>query len=239
MPFLKLKTMDTSRLHNSDMKKLVRILRGLPPSQLFRHEAYVKELHEAIKDLPRNLRQSSLSSWSTLCNIHKGLDSNLLEDIWSWVMYEFERGVGRLIYPLLMGQMLTFAEEMKIRQLEPVFQMWRTDFKPESSAPPGRIPILKGGDIWAHQKDDCAACLLARIGSDEDVLLALFAGMVGRFPTHKTTGRRTDAAELRVAHLESPKSKRIRLLRYWLKSSRGSDTLFYEAAELGIKLKNL
>jgi hypothetical protein len=241
MPFVKIKKMETRLLHNSEMKKLVCVLRGVPTPHSSYHEPYVKEVKEAIKHLPGRLRSSLLSisaTTSSLCPLHKGLDVHLVNDIWSWVRHEFDRAIGKLLYPLIMAQKLTIAEELKLRQMEPVLQMWRSDFKTAESAPPDREPINKGSR-WAFEVNQCSACMLARIVSDEDVLFALFAGMIGHFHTHKLTSRRFIMAELSVANLEEIKSKRVRFVRYWLRASSRGDTLLFEAAELGIKLKNL
>ncbi|KAH7071685.1 hypothetical protein FB567DRAFT_538631 [Paraphoma chrysanthemicola] len=137
-----------------------------------------------------------------------------------------------------MEKKLDAAEELKLRQLEPVLQMWRTDFDLSLSAPPGLEPIDKGSK-WRYQSSQCPACMLARIGSDQDVLFALFAGMIGRFPMYKLTTRKVILAEFGVSNLKDVKSKRVRFVRYWIQASRGGDALLLEAANLGMNLKKL
>jgi hypothetical protein len=225
--FNMMKKMETRRLHNTEMKKIMRVFHG--------NSSNVKQ---DIKNLPRRMRYSPLSTSSNLCNIHKGLDHHLINEIQSWIRHEFEGGIGRYIYPVIMGGKLTATQELKIRQLEPVLQIWRQDFKAVTSAPPGREPI-HSGDKWKYQRDQCPACTLARIGSDEDVLFALYAGMISRFHTSKLVTGKVPLAELDVAKLDNPKSKRVRLVRYWIKASSRSDTLLLEAAKLGIKMKQL
>jgi hypothetical protein len=239
MPSFNLKkNTGTRRLHNTEMKKLVCLLQGVLFSQSTRLHIYHKNVKENIKNLPRRMQQSPQSNSSNLCGIHKGLDCHLVNDIWCWIHHEFDSGIGRFIYPVIMSGMLTAEQELKTRQLEPVVRMWHEDFKSEKSAPPGREPF-QCDSKWAYQPDQCPACMLARIGSDEDVLLALYAGMIGRFHIRKLATGKILLAELDVAKLDNPKSKRIRFVRYWIKASRKGETLLLEAVELGIKLKRL
>ncbi|CAO2652578.1 Nn.00g008610.m01.CDS01 [Neocucurbitaria sp. VM-36] len=235
MPLL-LKKMETRRLHNSDMKKLVRILRNVPfPSSSSKDISYQRHTKANIQDLPRRLRSSHLSlSTSNLCTTHKGLDANLIADIWAWLRHEVDGAIGKFLYPLIMCGVLTKNQELKMRQLEPVQQMWYPDFTMEMSAPPGRRPA-QCGSKWCYQIDQCPACMLARIGSDEDVMFALFAGMVGRMKD-KATG--IDVLRGMVG-LEKARSKRLRFVRYWIRASRGGDSMVFEAGELGIKMKRL
>jgi hypothetical protein len=218
-----MKKMETRRLHNTDMKKLVNVLRGVSPA-----------IKPAIKALPYRLRHSPLSIFGTLCPLHKGLNHHLIIDIQSWVTHEFDGAIGRYIYPVIMGGKLTPAQQSQIRHLEPVLRMWRAEFKTESSAPPGRAPI-QAGEKWDYQCDRCSACVLARIGADEDVLHALYAGMIARFHTSKLVSGK----DLGVATLNHPKSKRVRFVRYWIKACRRGDALLCEAADLGLVIKKL
>jgi hypothetical protein len=232
-----IKMSGTCQLHNSDMKKLVPIFRGVPSPGSDRLDAYNNTVKECVKALPHWLRKPYLSSSSNLCRTHKGLNS-LINEVWSWVQHEFDSGIGKYVFPVLMNCKLNPGQENKIRQLEPVLEMWRKDFKTEASAPPGRPPI-PGHAKWAYQTDQCSACMLARVGSDNNVLLALYAGMIGRFPLHKLMGRTVSLAELRASKLNDPKSKRVRFVRYWIKACRDGDNLMHDAAELGIALKKM
>jgi hypothetical protein len=224
-PFQIRKKMETRKLHNSELKKIVSVLAGITTK-------------EDIKSLPRRLRSSTLSSASTLCSSHKGLNATLADEMWSWVQYEFERGIGKLVFPVIMSGKLTLAQEHKIRQLEPVLQMWHKGFSKETSAPPGRHPIHPISN-WSYEKGQCAACMLTRIGSDTNVLTALYAGMIARFPTCKLSSRHLILAELGVSKLDNPKSKRVRFVRYWLKASAEGDQGVFEAVELGIVVKKM
>ncbi|RMZ70768.1 hypothetical protein GMOD_00008397 [Pyrenophora seminiperda CCB06] len=224
--------MDTRRLRNSDMKRLVRILRGVPiPADKHferKETSYRKHTREYIHTLPSRLRSSRLSLGSTnLCSTHKGLNTNLIDDIWQWLRHEFEGAIGKFLYPLIMSSRLTAEQEWKARQVEPVLQMWKLDFSLETSAPLGHQPISCGSQ-WVYQRDGCSACIMARIGSDEKVLFALFANMVGRFNT-KSLGS--------IGGWDKTRSKRIRFVRYWVKTTRGGDITLAQAGELGLMMK--
>ncbi|KAF1914662.1 hypothetical protein BDU57DRAFT_579069 [Ampelomyces quisqualis] len=230
--------MDTSRLHGSELRSLASILQGVPAPGYAALDDYNATVDREVKALPRRMRQSVLFSKSALCMTHKGLDHNLIDDVWDWVKYEFDSGIGKQIFPLILSRKLTAAQERKIRQLEPVLQMWRKEFRIETSAPPGRAPI-DAGSKWSYQKDRCKGCMLARIGSDEGIVFALFAGMITRFPAWKLVSGRPDTAELTVAKLAHLKSKRVRFVRYWLRAFDKNNVVVTEATEFGLTMKKL
>ncbi|KAL6705618.1 hypothetical protein ACN47E_006565 [Coniothyrium glycines] len=229
--------METRRLTNSDMKKLVQVFRNHPHNASVKQEAkYCKHTKEAIHNLPRRLRSSQSSmSVTNLCSTHKSLDAHLTNDIWAWLRHEFDGAIGKFLYPIVMSGRLAATQELQARQLEPVLQMWHSDFKLEASAPIGHDPI-DCSDQWTYQRDQCPGCMLARVGSDDKVLLALFAGMVGHFSTRNLT----TADTLRtIVGWDKPRSKRIRFVRYWIQATKHADALLSEAGELGVVLKQL
>jgi hypothetical protein len=234
--------METRRLHNTDMKILVRILRDVSAPTEERYERkFEKYEHYTKKDiqrLPSRLRSPRLSFGfkSNLCSIHKGLNANLISDIWAWLRHELEGAIGRFLYPLIMAGRLTAEQTKKMRELEPVSQMWQSDFDIDASAPPGHESI-RGGSKWSYQRDRCPACMMARIGSDEAVLYALFAGMVGRFGTKTLTTMDTERSN--TDFWDKTKSKRLRFVRYWVKKTNGGDTTLFEAGELGLYMKRV
>ncbi|KAH6872830.1 hypothetical protein BKA58DRAFT_153635 [Alternaria rosae] len=128
----------------------------------------------------------------------------------------------------------TVPSKFKVRQLEPVLQMWQPNFSLGASAPPGHEPV-QCGTKWHYQTDQCPACMMARMGSDVDVLFALFAGMVGRFNSKAFT---TMDAIRNVAGWDSAKSKRLRFVRYWVRKTSGESPLL-RACDLGMDLKRL
>ncbi|EAT90195.1 hypothetical protein SNOG_01983 [Parastagonospora nodorum SN15] len=156
--------------------------------------------------------------------------------LWSWIKYELGTAVGNFVYPVILAGKLTEAQERKIRQIEPAGELFDRNFRTEASAPQGRRPI-DAGSTWKYQHDKCPACLLTRVGSDSEVLCALYAGMIARFPIWKLATHRLILADLGVHQLESPKSKRVRLIRYWIRATTTGDAALFEAVELGILIK--
>ncbi|KAF2466414.1 uncharacterized protein BDR25DRAFT_377561 [Lindgomyces ingoldianus] len=224
-------------LHNTEIKRLTSILRNFPSvtsRSASLEQKYWNAVKEQIYDLPTNLH--SLSSRKpdkgNLCSGHSRLNAELTEDVWEWVRYEFDHGIGHFLYPLIVQAGLSAVQELKVRQLEPVLEMWRCDFTSAMSVPEGREPLCVGEfyngvfiSKWKFQHDKCPACMLARIGSDWRVCFALLTGMVGR-RRKKYIGTR-----------ENVKSKRVRWVRYWLKGFRHGGKLVDDAWDLGEELR--
>jgi hypothetical protein len=221
-----LRKMDTRRLHAAEIKQLVRVLRNESNSQMdtqvdLKDSKTEKATVSAIKLLPRRLRANLLSSHGSLCHTHKSLDHHLIDDIWAWIKFELETAIGRFIYPLVMSGTLSKEDEQRIRQLEPVGEMIVPGWTLAESAPPGKRPIHTGTN-WAYQQDGCPACMLSRIGSDTKVLFALYAGTYGH---------------LSIRNSNLKKSKRLRIIRYWMRTHPSGAEAPEDAYEFGAKLK--
>jgi hypothetical protein len=247
-------------LHNSDMKKLVTLLRSYPSPCSSDQETkdYYLGVGYLIHALPSNLRSSPLNiklpflspspspspsaktskaKFTKLCSGHHELNQSIIHSIWSSLRFELERGIGKFLYPILFHAGLPAALELKMRQLEPVLQLWQKDFDFTSHTLCGRAPISSPVQYaeadgvfvpkWAYQENECPACMLARLGSDVDVLTALFAGMVGRLPG-RIVGRKNEI-----------RSKRMRWVRYWIKKFPEGEERVEEAWDLGCELKRL
>ncbi|KAJ4987125.1 hypothetical protein SVAN01_07413 [Stagonosporopsis vannaccii] len=220
---------ETRRLHGSDIKRIVLILRNDIHNPMdSRDYQYENATQCAIKRLPRRLRSTLLSSHGLLCRSHKGLDVHLIEDIWAWIKFELEIAVGRFVYPIIMTDVLSEADESRVRQLEPVVEMFLPGWTLARSAPPGKQPI-NTGTKWAYQENNCPACMLARIGSDKAALYALFAGMYGHLRPRSRGQKGVDKI----------KSKRLRFVHYWMRTHPNGDQAAQEAYDLGVKLKAL
>lgn len=221
-------------LHNSEMKKLARIFRkDHKEKDGPKHNQYSQRTKEDIADLPRRLRSPILNLSSTnLCSTHKGLDSRLVNDIFAWVHYELDVAIGKFLYPLIMTGALTADQEQQVRQLEPVREMWHSDFTAETSALPG-FRHFQAGRTWKYQVGQCPACMLTRIGSNETVLFAIFAGMIGRLQL----GRSGIDPTIESLGCEQIKSKRLRFVRYWILRFRRGDIMLTEACRLGLEMK--
>ncbi|KAF2787390.1 hypothetical protein K505DRAFT_421811 [Melanomma pulvis-pyrius CBS 109.77] len=220
-------------LHNTDMKSLVSILRRDPFSP-----GYWDAAKHAINNLPHHLRSSSLSHLSSsedragkvkpghLCKGHSGLKAGLVYDIWDYVRFEFDKGVGHTLYPVIMHGGLNPSQELKIRQLEPVLRMWHSDYTIHASTPQGLEPI-DAGEKWKFQESGCPACILSRIGVDKDVVFALLVGIVARY-SNRQIGNRNDL-----------RSKRVKWTRYWVKAFPGGEGAVDDAWDLGQEIRRI
>jgi hypothetical protein len=238
-------------LHNHDIKNLASILRNHPSpppchtTEELKTREYWYEVKKAIGKLPQQL-QSSYSSRcehdNRLCEGHRGFNHVLVDSIWDSVRHELDDGIGPFLHPLLrQGVGLLDVNVSKMRQLEPVPRMWRRDFNPRDHTPSGFTEVSGTQEIngvWHYQDNKCPACMLARIGSDKPVLVALMAGMVGRY-SKKAVGDR-----------DFVRSRRVRLTRYWMKAFNTDvtfrmwghgpgDLLLKDAWDLGEELRRV
>ena len=221
--------METRRLHNPDMRQLVQVLRTDPRSTVGPgDERFEKATQALIKKLSRRLRSSVMSWHGSLCRSHKGLDFYLINDVWSWIKYELEVTIGRFLYPIIMSDALPNLHEDMVRQLEPVVRMFTTDWTLVGSAPPGKHPVDKGNK-WAYQENKCPACMLTRLGSDIEVLYALFACMYGRLQS-RSGGHGQNG-------VKSIRSKRLRFIRYWMKTHPEGEQAAEAAYNFGVQFK--
>jgi hypothetical protein len=148
------------------------------------------------------------------------------------VRYEFEMGIPMTLAPLWYHGVLSAAQEQRLRCLEPVVEMWKEGFDPVAEAAPGREPcrVLVGPwtqrrvSKWGRQEDACFACMLARIGGDENVCFALLTGMV---------------AHMKSERIKDGKSGRVQWVEAWLKGFQGSERLIQEARALGKEIKEM
>ena len=137
-----------------------------------------------------------------------------------------------MLAPLWYHDVLSAAQEQRLRCLEPVVEMWKEGFDPVAEAAPGREPcrVLVGPwtesrvSKWGRQEDGCFACMLARIGGDENVCFALLTGMVSR---------------MKSGRIKDGKSGRIRWVEAWLKGFQESERLIQEAWALGKEIKEM
>ncbi|KAF2622475.1 hypothetical protein BU25DRAFT_415205 [Macroventuria anomochaeta] len=127
-----------------------------------------------------------------------------------------------------MSKILSEADEYRVRQLEPVVEMFIAEWTLAESPPPG-VPPIDTGDKWAYQKNGCPACMLARIGSDEGALFAIFAGMNGHHRSRSGGQKGVDKI----------KSKRLRFVRYWMHTHTNGDQAAQDAYDLGVELREL
>lgn len=141
-------------------------------------------------------------------------------------------GIPMALAPLWYHDVLSPEQEQRLRCLEPVVEMWKKGFDPVAEAAPGREPcrVLVGPwtqrrvSKWGRQEDRCFACMLARIGGDENVCFALLTGMVARMKSER---------------IKDGKSGRVQWVEAWLKGFQGSERLIQEAWALGKEIKEM
>ncbi|KAF2183765.1 hypothetical protein K469DRAFT_689889 [Zopfia rhizophila CBS 207.26] len=235
-------------IQNTDMKKLTSILGSYPslPTSPKKQAKYTDHVRNEISKLPSHLQSSTLhihvhalkdkngkANKGKLCNLHSQLKHDLIHSVWKWIKHELEKGIGKFLWPILMHGGLLELQEWKVRQLEPVLEMW-TYYNAEYGAPLGRAPIRPGETLegrfvpkWKKQENNCPACMLARIGSDPDVCRALLAGLVGRWSRSRTGSR------------DAIRSQRIRWVKYWLLNLPRGREYFKDAWDLGEELQRI
>ncbi|OCK74506.1 hypothetical protein K432DRAFT_386774 [Lepidopterella palustris CBS 459.81] len=210
--------------------------------------AYVERTRKRIADLRPHL-QSKLAhtlagAWriapdpgtrartGELCpELHGRLSQKLVQSIFEWIKDEIEREASELLYPLLYHKALTSAQEQAMRVLEPVVEMWKPGFDPQQESVLGRPPVRmtigthqKEFSLWQKQADGCKACMIARIGGDKDVCIALLANMVAR---------------MKVKRIKDGKSGRVMWLKAWLNGHDESGEFVGRAWDLGMEIKRV
>lgn len=168
-----------------------------------------------------------------LCpQLHGRLSARLCQSVFEWVRHEFETGIPMTLAPLWYHGVLSAAQEQRLRCLEPVVEMWKEGLDPVAEAALEREPcrVLVGPwtrrrvSKWGRQEDGCFACMLARIGGDENVCFALLTGMVARMKSER---------------IKDGKSGRVQWVEAWLKGFQGSERLIQEAWALGKEIKEM
>ncbi|KIW05061.1 uncharacterized protein PV09_04216 [Verruconis gallopava] len=131
-----------------------------------------------IKHLPAHLRAQNLQSPFPTCKTHQGLNSRIAQSIFVWIQEEVEINVPTLLR-ILEG---TYCD--------------------------GDI-VRTGRDVnprWSFQNDGCASCMLARVGGEADILLALKGSMTATTsPTDVSKSRRHLYLDALIAKNFDPK----------------------------------
>ncbi|KAF2442715.1 hypothetical protein P171DRAFT_522443 [Karstenula rhodostoma CBS 690.94] len=227
-------------LSNKDMPLLASVFQSVSAPQ-------TPDAHEAkarIQSLPRHLRASGFHKSPSpttgkvqpgyLCDAHKRLKKGLCYELMALVQHEMSR-VGRLTYSIVVSGELDAWEEMRVRQLECVPQMYVPGFDAHGGAPGGHEPICpgfldeKGVFVlqWGYEVSRCPACMLSRIGGESKVVFALLAGLVARISTRAR------------GHREDLKSRRVRFVKEWLEAREDGRRLVDDAFFLGGKMRDI
>lgn len=137
----------------------------------------VSVIEQRIQSLPKRLRRTRPLSISRnrstgLCDVHKGLNSDLINDILIRVQHEVTSGFRQIEeYPELVGA----VEAEILAKLRTLQGMWT---KPQMDKPvaPNALP---------YQINGCAACILARIAADSEMIRNLRVVLQSRTRTRK------------------------------------------------------
>jgi hypothetical protein len=138
-------------------------------------------IQKMIEALPKRLckewsfsMRSIQSRWqpSTLCEVHRSLNPDLINDILRLVQNEVTVHLRKFeAFPQLVGSI----EQEVLSSLRALKGMWT---KPESGWPVAPT-------AWAYQINGCAACIVARIASDKYAVRNLFVVLQSRTRTRK------------------------------------------------------
>lgn len=130
-----------------------------------------------IQSLPKRLRRArplSRIRSTGLCDIHKGLNSDLMNDILTRIQREVTVGFRQIEeYPELVGP----VESEILAKLRALQGMW-TKPQPQTDTPvaPNALP---------YQINKCAACILAHVASDGEMIRNLRVVLQSRTRTRK------------------------------------------------------
>ncbi|KAJ5146713.1 hypothetical protein N7526_000065 [Penicillium atrosanguineum] len=134
-------------------------------------------IEQLIHSMPKRLRRAQPLSSSRvrsagLCGVHKGLNSELINDILTRVQHEVTSGLRQIEeYLELIGD----VEAEILAKLRTLQGMWT---KPQMGKPvaPNALP---------YQINGCAACILARIAADSEMIRNLRVVLQSRTRTRK------------------------------------------------------
>ena len=179
-----------------EVSQLASVLCHAPPVDTPRDgavwTAYVCHTNERIALLSHKLRAAttlpSFLPWSInhgLCSIHRRLNAKPLEDILAALRYEVEVRTQEIWQPVALAGGLSASQTQQLALMEELQSLWLTPsaFMEKFS----RLPSPR----YAHQADDCVACILARMGANVKTAMALGALLLGSM-------RRSDMLSTRV-----------------------------------------
>jgi hypothetical protein len=179
-----------------EVSQLASVLCHAPPVNTPRDgavwTAYVSHTNERIALLGHKLRAAAtlpaFLPWSTnhgLCSIHRRLNAKPLEDLFVALQYEVEVRTREVWQPVALAGALSASQTEQLALMEELRSLWLppSEFMKKFN----RLPAPK----YAHQADGCVACMLARMGANAEIAMALGAMLLGSM-------RRSDMLSTRV-----------------------------------------
>ncbi|KAJ9638388.1 hypothetical protein H2199_007076 [Coniosporium tulheliwenetii] len=223
------------------MAALARILSHAPPPFLHHSSpqvtAYKRATKKELEQIPARLENAKYFTFrgrfkyvyhygrgdsGVLCELHAPLNYYLVRSLFHFVRREINDQIPAFISDLHEAGVLTKEQMAVFSVLDTVPGMWRSNFTDSFAA-----VRLDGGlamSKWRRQEDHCYACMLARLGGDEQVVFALAAGILGR---HRGKG-------IHIAN-----SKRLLWIESWLSGFENRERMMGDSWALGKQLKAL
>ncbi|KAJ5167523.1 uncharacterized protein N7482_006304 [Penicillium canariense] len=143
------------------------------------------QVQQLIQNLPKRLRKQPVSlRWKKtpggLCDLHRPLNADLIHDLLRLVQHEVTTHFRQLdAYPNLIQP----AEALVLAHLRSLKGLWTKPSADSSLAPSAHSSVAPGA--WAYQINGCAACILARIASDKEIICNLRVVLQSRTRTRK------------------------------------------------------
>ena len=159
-------------------------------------QQYRHQTQKQIKALPAHLREhpnwlnrylnkhiedETRGKLRYLCSLHDQMSRSLVRSLFHWIRKEIDVCIPSVISPLVETGLLSTDVIQVFTRMSNVAAMWiaPNDFK--------HFYERKVDPKWEKQNDGCAACMIARLASDPNILLGLKAGMLIRAKSNEIT----------------------------------------------------
>ncbi len=142
----------------------------------------ISRLSSHLKRPNRMSRLFSCKSSTSLCSLHKPLNVHTINSLFSSLALEVSVHLNSLVHH---SHVLPNAQRVLISRLRSLHILWlspRDYAKTFLEAP--------STDQWTYQQDGCEACILARVGGDQAVLVDLLTAVLSR--SRKGTRHRSE-----------------------------------------------
>ncbi|KAJ5311937.1 hypothetical protein N7508_002767 [Penicillium antarcticum] len=134
-----------------------------------KHEQLIKK---QINELPKRIRRERLSSLNRhMCNLHYGVNADVVCDIMELIMREVEYHPRWFkLFPHLTKPL----DRLILNKVSAIGGMWIE--WPDK-------PVIP--DLWSYQENKCHACMVARVASNKNASRNMRVSLLSRTPTRK------------------------------------------------------
>jgi hypothetical protein len=213
------------QMSSTDRDLYAQILCCQPEPRVSRNSEWWQEYYrltkKQIKALPAHLRE--YPNWLDrqlnkhiedetrvqvryLCPLHDQMSRILVRSILNWIRKEVDHYTPSVISPLIEEGHLSTNVVQRFTKLSNISAMW--------IAPHKFVSFYKRevDPKWEFQKDGCAACIIARMASDPEILISLKAGMHIRAKAEETKdpSRRMQYVECMIFRLPCDNTENIK-----------------------------